>query len=103
MLHPVGSVSVDAMDVFCAPCRQWVLLEFSLWDGELEYVGDLITEDVRNNSAWNQRYFVITNTTGFTDDVIAREIKSAFDSFSLFKFSISWCLMNVVVMIEIVY
>ena len=60
------------------PCRQWVLLEFALWDGELEYVSRLITEDVRNNSAWNQRYFVITNTTGFTDDVISREIKSVF-------------------------
>lgn len=60
-----------------AGCRQWVLMEFGLWDGELDYVSQLITEDVRNNSAWNQRYFVITNTTGFSDDVIAREIKSA--------------------------
>jgi len=66
---------------YVTPCRQWVLLEFGLWDGELDYVGHLITEDVRNNSAWNQRYFVITNTTGFTDDVIAREIKSVIDSF----------------------
>jgi len=55
-----------------------VLSEFSLWEGELDYVTRLITEDVRNNSAWNQRYFVVTNTTGFTDDVITREIKSAF-------------------------
>jgi len=50
-------------------------LEFSLWEGELDYISQLITEDVRNNSAWNQRYFVITNTTGFTDDVITSEIK----------------------------
>ena len=56
-----------------------MLSEFSLWEGELDYVALLITEDVRNNSAWNQRYFVVTNTTGFTDDVIAREIKSVFD------------------------
>jgi len=57
--------------------RQWVLSEFGLWDGELDYVTRLITEDVRNNSAWNQRYFVVVNTTGFTDDVITQEIKSA--------------------------
>jgi len=56
-----------------------VLSEFSLWEGELDYVTQLITEDVRNNSAWNQRYYVITNTTGFTDDVIAQEIKLALD------------------------
>ena len=60
------------------PCRQWVLSEFGLWDGELSYITRLITEDVRNNSAWNQRYFVVVNTTGFNDDVIAQEIKSAF-------------------------
>jgi protein farnesyltransferase/geranylgeranyltransferase type-1 subunit alpha len=51
------------------------LQEFKLWDNELDYVTRLITEDVRNNSAWNQRYFVIANTTTFTDEVIAREIK----------------------------
>jgi len=28
-----------------------------------------------NNSAWNQRHFVITNTTGFTSKVLEREIK----------------------------
>ena len=56
-----------------------MLSEFGVWDGELDYVTRLITDDVRNNSAWNQRYFVVVNTTGFTDDVIAREIKSVFD------------------------
>ena len=61
-----------------SPCRQWVLLEFGLWEGELEYVSRLITDDIRNNSAWNQRYFVVTNTSGFTDDVIAREIALVF-------------------------
>jgi len=61
--------------------RQWVLSEFGLWDGELGYVTRLITEDIRNNSAWNQRYFVVVNTTGFTDDVISHEIKLAFGFF----------------------
>lgn len=54
--------------------RQWVIREFSLWDDELAFCEKLLSMDVRNNSAWNQRYFVVTNTTGFTDEVIAREI-----------------------------
>ena len=29
---------------------------------------------MRNNSAWNQRYFVISHTTDFTEEVLQREI-----------------------------
>lgn len=35
-----------------------------MWDKELEFVDKLLREDLRNNSAWNHRCFVITNTTG---------------------------------------
>lgn len=52
-----------------------VIFFFSLFDGELEYVDSLLNDDVRNNSAWNQRYFVINNTTGFKDDILNREIE----------------------------
>jgi protein farnesyltransferase/geranylgeranyltransferase type-1 subunit alpha len=38
--------------------------QFSLWDGELFFVDRLLKEDLRNNSAWNHRHFVISNTTG---------------------------------------
>ena len=31
-------------------------------------------EDVRNNSAWNQRYFVINQTTDYTGEVLDQEI-----------------------------
>lgn len=32
---------------------------FDLWEqGELEYVDELIETDVRNNSAWNHRFFI---------------------------------------------
>lgn len=48
---------------------------YSLWENELQYVEELISEDIRNNSAWNQRYFVVMNTTEFSDNVIDREIK----------------------------
>ena len=32
-----------------------------LFDQELEYVERLLEEDIRNNSAWNQRFFVISH------------------------------------------
>lgn len=50
--------------------------EYKLWDNELEFVEDLLEEDVRNNSAWNQRHFVISHTTGFSDPaIVEREMK----------------------------
>ena len=52
-----------------------MLQKFDLWDKELDYVDSLLQEDLRNNSAWNQRHFVVSNTTGFTDDVVEREVK----------------------------
>lgn len=50
-----------------------------LYDNELNYVEELLENDVRNNSAWNERYFVINNTTGFIDEVLEREIKYTLD------------------------
>lgn len=50
--------------------------EYKLWDNELEFVENLLEDDVRNNSAWNQRHFVISHTTGFSDGaVLDREIQ----------------------------
>ena len=34
---------------------------FRLFDQELAYVERLLEEDIRNNSAWNQRFFVISH------------------------------------------
>lgn len=45
----------------------------SLFENELQYIDKLIAADLRNNSAWNQRYFVLTHT-GFTAEVLNREI-----------------------------
>lgn len=47
---------------------------YSLWSNELNFIDELLQNDVRNNSAWNQRYFVIAHTTGFKDDIIEREL-----------------------------
>ncbi|PWA23481.1 hypothetical protein CCH79_00005800 [Gambusia affinis] len=52
------------------------LQEYKLWDNELDFVENLLDEDVRNNSAWNQRHFVISHTTGFSDPaIVQREIQ----------------------------
>lgn len=55
---------------------------YSLYDGELEYVDSLIADDIRNNSAWNQRYFVL-GSTGFTNDILNREIDYALSSIKI--------------------
>ena len=54
-----------------------------LFDNELEYVNRLLEDDIRNNSAWNQRYFVINNTTGFTEEVVERELSFTLDKIKI--------------------
>lgn len=65
----------DLIPVWPFDYRQWVLREFGLWDQELAYIDSLLKEDLRNNSAWNQRYFVVSNTTGFTEHVVTQEVE----------------------------
>ena len=55
--------------------RQWVLQTFKLFEQELEYIDRLILDDIRNNSAWNQRFFVIQHRSGWSGDVVAKEVK----------------------------
>lgn len=45
----------------------------------------LLNDDVRNNSAWNQRYFVINNTTKFEQEIIDKEIDFALEKIELSK------------------
>jgi len=40
--------------------RQWVVKTFGLWANELQDMERLISEDIRNNSAWNHRFFVLS-------------------------------------------
>ncbi|KAJ7634682.1 hypothetical protein FB45DRAFT_909549 [Roridomyces roridus] len=42
--------------------RQWLLAFFnepSLWEGELDFVDTMMNKDVRNNSVWHHRFFVV--------------------------------------------
>lgn len=52
----------DAKNYHAWSHRQWVLLNLGGWEDELAYCQKLLEEDVFNNSAWNQRYFVITKS-----------------------------------------
>lgn len=56
----------------------------SLFDDELNYVDQLIAEDMRNNSAWNQRFFVLQHT-GLTPEVITREAHYVMNRIRLIK------------------
>eukprot|EP00795_Rhopilema_esculentum_P011886 gene11886-2439_t len=64
----------DAKNYHAWQHRQEIIRDFNFWEGELSFVTHLLEEDLRNNSAWNQRYYTIVNTTGFTDDVVKREL-----------------------------
>ena len=49
----------DAKNYHVWSYRQWLVRHFSLWDTELPYIEELLEADVRNNSAWNHRWFVV--------------------------------------------
>ncbi len=49
----------DAKNYHVWSYRQWLVRHFSLWDAELPYIEELLRADVRNNSAWNHRWFVV--------------------------------------------
>jgi protein farnesyltransferase/geranylgeranyltransferase type-1 subunit alpha len=56
----------------------------SLFDNELTYIDKLLSADVRNNSAWNQRFFVLKHL-GITRDTVQREIHYAINRIRLIK------------------
>lgn len=68
-------LQLDSKNYHAWQYRQWLLDTFKLYDGELDLCDRLLEEDCRNNSAWNQRYYAIEKTTGFTPEVVDREIR----------------------------
>ncbi|GLB42223.1 putative protein prenyltransferase alpha subunit repeat [Lyophyllum shimeji] len=56
------SLKVDAKNYHTWSYRQWLLAFFNdddLWAGELDFVDAMLVQDVRNNSAWHHRFFVV--------------------------------------------
>jgi protein farnesyltransferase/geranylgeranyltransferase type-1 subunit alpha len=61
--------------------RQWLVKRFGLWDkGEISSVEEMLTSDVRNNSAWNHRWYVVfgrpDGEKAFEDEeIVQRELR----------------------------
>jgi protein farnesyltransferase/geranylgeranyltransferase type-1 subunit alpha len=56
------SLEVDSKNYHTWSYRQWLLAYFNddeLWSGELEFVEEKLKGDLRNNSAWHHRFFVV--------------------------------------------
>ncbi|KAF2300195.1 hypothetical protein GH714_010590 [Hevea brasiliensis] len=47
-------LSLDAKNYHAWSHRQWILQALGGWEDELDYCGQLLKDDVFNNSAWNQ-------------------------------------------------
>lgn len=77
--HISDILKKDSKNYHAWAYRQWILKRFDLFDEELNFVDSLLDDDRGNNSAWNERYFVISQTTGFTAAIIDREITYAID------------------------
>lgn len=60
------------------------MCSFSLFDDELIFVDRLIAADVRNNSAWNQRFFVLSHT-GLTPEVMQYELNYVMNRIRIVK------------------
>ncbi|KAK9810456.1 hypothetical protein WJX72_010969 [[Myrmecia] bisecta] len=69
----------DAKNYHAWSHRQAVVSRFGLWQEELECVTALVEEDVRNNSAWNQRFFIVSSALdrGPWTEVFEREVDYA--------------------------
>ena len=50
---------------------------------ELDYIDQLLHHDLRNNSVWNARYYTIVHTSGYTAEVIQRELEYTFQFIQL--------------------
>lgn len=83
------ALSFDSKNYHTWAYRQWVLCEFfssgdkahaDVWEGEIKYVEELLKEDLRNNSAWNHRFFVVFESGqggGERKEIGDREIRCA--------------------------
>lgn len=78
------SLGFDAKNYHTWAYRQWALSHFYpdsitdalIWQAELEYVNELLESDVRNNSAWNHRWFtVFAREIPTSEAVVKREIE----------------------------
>lgn len=66
----------DAKNYHAWTYRQWLLRTYGGWEGELEFIEQLLKDDPYNNSAWNQRYLVIHHDPSLvTLDTLKQEVR----------------------------
>ena len=54
--------------------RQWLVHYFNNYTQEISFIDKMLNDDIRNNSAWNHKYFVNKETTNFNKDFIDEEL-----------------------------
>lgn len=85
-----GSFRVDSKNYHTWSYRQWLLANFNddkLWSGEPAFVETMLSEDIRNNSAWHHRFFTVFQSGVRKGDenreaVIRRELEYVLSSYS---------------------
>ena len=78
--------ALDAKNYHVWSYRQWLVRHFGLWATELGDVEALLKADVRNNSAWNHRWFVVfggPDGKGNGEGVVDREVGVAKEAIRL--------------------
>lgn len=63
--------------------RIWFVQHFNLYDGELEFITDMLSENPLNNSAWSYRYFIVSKTQEFSKETVKREVEYALEDVKL--------------------
>ncbi|KAG5560888.1 hypothetical protein RHGRI_004045 [Rhododendron griersonianum] len=73
---------IDAKHYHAWSHRQWVLQALGGWEDELDYCRQLLEDDIFNNSAWNQRFFVVTRSPllGGLETMRDSEVRYAVDA-----------------------
>lgn len=71
------ALDLDAKNIHAWTHRGWVAKSFGLQDAERHFTEAMIKRDVRNNSAWNQRFVV---TFSENDQVTNEALKRTVDS-----------------------
>jgi len=94
LLFISNALLIDAKNYHTWAYRQWILDYFSpnldtggeedaelglglgrnVWEEEIKYVEEMIEADLRNNSAWHHRFFVVSHLlpSGFLDEEVLR-------------------------------
>ncbi|GJJ14985.1 hypothetical protein Clacol_009255 [Clathrus columnatus] len=84
-------LDIDSKNYHTWGYRQWILAHFNredLWIAEIRYVEQMLKKDLRNNSAWNHRFFVLWSngrreSGEIQDEFLRTEIQFVKDNISL--------------------